>query len=83
MQGRHAWARWDDNQHADQQAYDDRRTRYLQARAYRVLRFWNNDALMKIESVLEVILAAVASPPAHPSPLPAGERGPFAPESEP
>ena len=72
----------DGGQHAEQQKYDERRTRYLEAKGYRVLRFWNNDALTKIESVLEVILEAVASPPPHPSPLPAGERGQFAAESE-
>jgi adenine-specific DNA-methyltransferase len=49
---------------------------------YRVLRFWNNDVLANIESVLEVILEAVASPAPHPSPLPTGEREPGMPESE-
>jgi hypothetical protein len=49
---------------------------------YRVLRFWNNDALVNIESVLEVILEALASPTPHPSPLPSGEREQSAPESE-
>jgi very-short-patch-repair endonuclease len=65
----------DGGQHAEQQKYDDRRTRHLEAKGYRVLRFWNNDALMKIENVLEVILASLASPAPHPDPLPAGERG--------
>ena len=72
----------DGGQHAEQQEYDGRRTRYLQAKGYRVLRFWNNEALTKMESVLEVILEAVASPPPQPDPLPAGEREQFAPESE-
>jgi very-short-patch-repair endonuclease len=72
----------DGGQHAEQQEYDERRTRYLEAKGYRVLRFWNNEALTKIESVLEVILEAVASPPPHPDPLSAGEREQFAPESE-
>jgi very-short-patch-repair endonuclease len=72
----------DGGQHAEQQEYDEYRTRHLQAMGYRVLRFWNNDALTNIESVLEVILAAAASPSPQPSPLPAGERGQFAPESE-
>ncbi|KZC15795.1 DNA methylase [Rhodanobacter sp. FW510-R12] len=72
----------DGGQHAEQVSYDEHRTRHLQAKGYRVLRFWNNEALTNIESVLEVILEAVAKPPPHPSPLPAGERGQFAPESE-
>jgi len=72
----------DGGQHADQVNYDERRTQYLQAMGYRVLRFWNNDALVNIESVLTVILDALASPAPHPNPLPAGERGLSAPESE-
>jgi very-short-patch-repair endonuclease len=72
----------DGGQHANQHEYDERRTRHLQAGGYRVLRFWNNDALINIESVLEVILAAVASPPPHPNHLPAGERESGSPESE-
>ncbi len=62
----------DGGQHADQLDYDERRTRHLQAGGYRVLRFWNNDVLMNIESVLEVIVAAVAS--AAPSPQPSSTR---------
>ena len=38
----------DGGQHAEQQEYDERRTQYLHAKGYRVLRFWNNDALTKI-----------------------------------
>jgi very-short-patch-repair endonuclease len=70
----------DGGQHAEQQGCDERRTRDLQAKGYRVLRFWNNDALTKMASVLEVILAPFASPSPHPSPLPTGERGKFAAE---
>jgi very-short-patch-repair endonuclease len=72
----------DGGQHADQAIYDERRSLFLQAMGYRVLRFWNNDALTNIESVLEVILEALASPSPHPSPLPMGEREKSAPESE-
>ena len=62
----------DGGQHADQADYDERRSQHLQARGYRVLRFWNNDVLTNIESVLEVILEGLASPAPHPSPLPKG-----------
>jgi very-short-patch-repair endonuclease len=72
----------DGGQHAEQVGYDEHRTRHLQAKGYRVLRFWNNEALTNIESVIEVILEAAARPPPHPHPLPMGERGQFAPESE-
>jgi len=62
----------DGGQHADQVVYDERRTQQLRAMGYRVLRFWNNDVLLDIESVLTVILDALASPAPHPSPLHAG-----------
>ena len=65
----------DGGHHADQVEYDEHRTRHLPAKGYRVLRFWNNDVLTNIESVLAVILSSLASPAPHPSPLPSGERG--------
>ena len=43
-------------QHADRAAYDERRTRFIESHGYRVVRFWNNDALRDVDSVLEVIL---------------------------
>ena len=45
----------DGSQHLDQKEYDDERTKYLELRGYRVLRFWNNDVLNKIDDVLKVI----------------------------
>ena len=65
----------DGSQHGEQVIYDETRTRKLETMGYRVLRFWDNDVLTNIEGVLEVILAALASPAPHPSPLPEGERG--------
>jgi very-short-patch-repair endonuclease len=47
----------DGGQHAEQVEADAERTRFLEARGYRVLRFWNNDVLTNTEGVLEVILA--------------------------
>jgi very-short-patch-repair endonuclease len=35
----------DGGQHLEQQDDDDARTRHLQAKGYRVLRFWNNEVL--------------------------------------
>jgi len=55
----------DGSQH--QQAVDADRTRFLERRGFRVLRFWNHDALVRTESVLDVILASVAPRP-NPSP---------------
>ena len=48
----------DGGQHADNAA-DDRRTAWLQARGWRVLRFWNNDVLTNTEGVQESILQAL------------------------
>ena len=63
----------DGGQHADQVVYDERRTLELQAMGYRVLRFWNNDVLASLESVLEVLLEALASPGPSPQPSLEGE----------
>jgi very-short-patch-repair endonuclease len=43
--------------------YDQVRTRYLEAKGYRVVRFWNNDVLENTEGVLTAIAAIVAGPP--------------------
>ena len=45
----------DGSQHLEQKEYDEERTRYLESRGYRVLRFWNNDVLNNIDEVLKVI----------------------------
>jgi len=46
----------DGGQHAGHAAYDARRSAELAARGYRVLRFWNNEILGDIDSVLGRIL---------------------------
>jgi very-short-patch-repair endonuclease len=45
----------DGSQHLEQKEYDEERTKYLETRGYRVLRFWNHDVLNKIDNVLNVI----------------------------
>ena len=45
----------DGGQHAEQVLYDLRRTRFLQAKGYQVIRFWNNEVLENIEGVLEAL----------------------------
>ena len=60
----------DGGQHADNVA-DDRRTAYLASEGYRVLRFWNNDALANVSGVLSAIDRAVnADRPPTPDPSP-------------
>jgi len=48
----------DGGQHADD---GDTRTRWLAARGYRVIRFWNNDVLANTEGVLQMILEALCA----------------------
>jgi very-short-patch-repair endonuclease len=45
----------DGGQHLDALAYDERRTEVLQGEGYRVLRFWNDDALVRTSDVLAEI----------------------------
>ena len=45
----------DGSQHVEQQEYDAERTRYLESKGYRVLRFWNHEVMNNIDSVLQVI----------------------------
>jgi very-short-patch-repair endonuclease len=45
----------DGSQHLDQVNYDRERTQYLEANGYRVLRFWNNQVMKEIDTVLNMI----------------------------
>jgi very-short-patch-repair endonuclease len=45
----------DGGQHVDAAQYDATRTQVMEARGYRVLRFWNDDVLLRTDVVLEVI----------------------------
>jgi very-short-patch-repair endonuclease len=49
----------DGSQHLEQKEYDEERTKYLESKGYRVLRFWNNDVMSNIEEVLKVIWSAL------------------------
>jgi very-short-patch-repair endonuclease len=42
-------------QHAEQQSYDEQRTRWLTAEGYRVLRFTNDEVHSQLEAVVEEI----------------------------
>ena len=46
----------DGGQHLDQAAYDQTRTRFLQSRGFRVIRFWNHEVLQAREVVLGEVL---------------------------
>lgn len=64
----------DGGQHADHTDEDAQRTRDLAALGYRVLRFWNDDMLLRTDAVLEVVIEALKAHP-HPNPSPACGRG--------
>ena len=66
----------DGGQHAAAVASDAERTRALNARGYRVIRFWNNEVLDNLEGVIETIASVIDQPPPLPNPLrPQGRRG--------
>jgi very-short-patch-repair endonuclease len=63
----------DGGQHAAHTDYGAGRTAFLQALGYRVLRFWDNDALANTDGVLQRIAETLSS--ARPSPRPSPQRG--------
>jgi very-short-patch-repair endonuclease len=65
----------DGGQHAERREYDARRTRWLEAQGFRVLRFWDNQVFEDWDVVEEVICRALEDAPSPPAPLPQGERG--------
>ena len=66
----------DGGQHDMQRAADARRTRFIEDRGYRVLRFWNNDVLGNIDGVLSEIQSALTPSP-DPSPQGGGGSPPM------
>lgn len=43
----------------EKQIYDDNRTKYLESRGFKVLRFWNNDIDKNIKGVYDEILKSL------------------------
>ena len=64
----------DGGQHLQNAKKDITRTKALNVLGYRVIRFWNDDVLIRTDAVLEEVLAALKQVPPHPGPLPIGER---------
>ena len=66
----------DGGQHALRKQEDQKRTEYIESQGYRVLRFWDNEALTNTEGVLQRIVEALGVKGTSPSPcpLPKGER---------
>ena len=62
----------DGGQHGLAIAADRKRTAWLEAGGFRVMRFWNNDVLQNPHGVIETIVRALrseGSPPPHPAPI--------------
>jgi len=67
----------DGGQHAEQEAADVSRSRFLAGEGFRVLRFWNERVLSGAEFVVEEILAAISENERAPSPVAPGARRPL------
>jgi very-short-patch-repair endonuclease len=52
----------DGSQHQQQQVYDAERTAFLEQAGYRVLRFWDDDVLLRTDDVMQAIFNALSSP---------------------
>jgi very-short-patch-repair endonuclease len=64
----------DGGQHVKRKSYDGERDRKLAAEGFRVLRFWDNEAFVNTQAVLDTILHALESTAPHPNlPPQAGE----------
>jgi len=50
----------DGGQHQGQKVRDAERTAWLNARGYRVIRFWNNDVVENVEGVLATLSPALS-----------------------
>ena len=53
----------DGSQHLEQEEYDEERTKYFESLSYKVIRFWNNDVMNKLEDVILVIAFAIHDGP--------------------
>ncbi|MGE0356561.1 MAG: endonuclease domain-containing protein [Burkholderiales bacterium] len=58
----------DGGQHSERVDRDEARSRFLEAKGFRVLRFWNDEVMGNIEGVMEVIAHGLT-----PDPSPEGE----------
>src|SRR3990167_6594291 len=53
----------DGGQHAERQDYDKKRSQYLENLGFTVLRFWDHDVLLSVDSVLDSIYNYLNSHP--------------------
>ena len=76
---------FDGSQHVEAAGYDQRRSEFLEAAGWRVMRFWNSEVADNRDGVAEAILIAAAEclGGTHPQPLPSREGRKRAPRSRP
>lgn len=65
----------DGSQHLEHSGYDRRRTDFLGNLGFRVLRFWNDDVILRTHSVLDEIAASLSAPHPPSAPSPREQRG--------
>ncbi|MEQ1790381.1 MAG: endonuclease domain-containing protein, partial [Rickettsiales bacterium] len=53
----------DGGQHTEQIKYDQQRTKYLAAKGFTVIRFWNNEIMENLDGVLTLISESLKSSP--------------------
>ena len=63
----------DGGQHQENKARDAARSRWLESRGYRVVRFWNHEVLGNTQGVLEAVARGLSDP--LPGPPPRGREG--------
>ena len=59
----------DGGQHLNNQIYDTKRSDWLKAHGFKILRFWNNEVLQQTASVIDVILNTLTENNPSPSTL--------------
>ena len=50
----------DGSQHMHNTDYDECRTEYLRTKGYKVIRFWNNEVLLQVDTALEALTLALS-----------------------
>ena len=65
----------DGSQHSQQLGYDRRRDTWIEAKGFRVLRFWDDQVFQETAAVLDVISVALASAPSPTLPRAARKGG--------
>ena len=55
----------DGGHHGEAQDYDARRTAFIEAQGYRIIRFWNNDVLENTDGVIAMVIDSLSPSPSQ------------------